>query len=63
MESSEQKLKEKLLKTGFEPEGFQIPLRNMRSESDLFRDENLTLFTEEQKLVLDYNKIFGAMTV
>jgi oligoendopeptidase F len=46
-----------------EPEGFAIPLRNMRAEADLFREANLPLLAEQQKLSLEYDKIFGAQTV
>ena len=60
---AEQRLKEKLLATGLEPRGFQIPLRNMRAESDLFRPANLPLLGEEQKIASEYGKIIGAQTV
>jgi len=61
--AAEQKLKEKLLASKLEPEGFAIPLRNMRAEADLFREANLPLLAEQQKLSLEYDKIFGAQTV
>jgi oligoendopeptidase F len=62
-QACEQKLKLKLLESKFEPAGFEIPLRNYRSEVDLFRDENLPLFAEEQKLGTGIDKIVGAQTV
>ncbi|MGH2523885.1 MAG: M3 family oligoendopeptidase, partial [Anaerolineales bacterium] len=40
-QAAEQKLKEKLLASGLEPPGFEIPLRNMRAEAALFREANL----------------------
>lgn len=58
-----QKLKEKLLASGLEPDGFEIPLRNMRVEAEIFREENLPLFTELGKLGTEYDKIIGAQTV
>ena len=58
-----QKLKEKLLASQLEPEGFEIPLRNMRTEAGLFRTSNLSLLAEEKKLAIEYDKIFGAQTV
>jgi len=61
--AADQVLKEKLLASGLEPDGFDIPLRNMRSEADLFRQENLPLLAEEQKLNTEYDKIIGAQTV
>jgi hypothetical protein len=43
--AAEQKLKEKLLASKLEPQGFEIPLRNMRAEADLFRAANLPLLS------------------
>lgn len=59
----EQKLKLKLLESKLEPAGFEVPLRNYRSEVDLFREENLPLLAEEQKLGTEIDKIVGADTV
>ena len=61
--AAEQKLKQKLLTSQLEPQGFEIPLRNMRAEADLFRDSNLPLLAEQQKLALQYDKICGAQAV
>lgn len=62
-EAADQKLKEKLLASGLTPRGFEMPLKKMRAEADLFRVENLPLLTQEQKLIMDYQKIVGAQTV
>ena len=61
--AAEQKLKEKLLASKLEPKGFIIPLRNMRAEADLFRESNLSLLADQQKLSIEYDKIYGAQTV
>jgi oligoendopeptidase F len=61
--AAEQKLKEKLLTSKLEPKDFEIPLRNMRAEADLYRPSNLPLLAEQQKLSLQYDKILGAQTV
>jgi oligoendopeptidase F len=61
--STGQKLKEKLLASGLHPAGFEMPLRKMRSEADLFRHENLPLVTEQQKLNMTYDKIIGGQSV
>jgi oligoendopeptidase F len=61
--AAEQNLKEKLLATGLQPDGFEIPLRNMRQQAALFREANLPLFNEEAKLGTEYSKIIGAQTV
>jgi oligoendopeptidase F len=60
--AAEQKLKEKLLASGLEPKNFEIPLRNMRTEAALFRQANLPLLAEQQKLGLEYDKMFSAQT-
>lgn len=61
--AADQQFKEKFLKSGLQaPEGFEVALKIMRTEADLFREENLPLFTEENKLGNEYNKIVGAQT-
>jgi oligoendopeptidase F len=62
-QAADQKLKEKLLDSGLEPEGFEMPLRNMRAEADIFREANLPLLTQEFKLSTEYDRIAGAQTV
>ena len=63
MEAADQQLKEKLLNSKLEPEGFEIPLRDMRAEVEIFQEDNLPLLTQELKLSNEYNKITGAQTV
>lgn len=58
----EQKLKEKLLASGLTPRGLEIPIRNMRAETELYRESNVPLLAEEQKLANEYDKIIGAQT-
>ncbi len=58
-----QKLKEKLIASGLEPEGYEIDLRNLRADAELFREKNVPLFTQEGKLGTEYDKIIGAQTV
>ncbi|MBI3737502.1 MAG: M3 family oligoendopeptidase, partial [Chloroflexi bacterium] len=62
-QSRENNLKKKLLDSGIQPEGLAVTLRNMRAESDLFRESNLPLLTEEQKLNIEYDHIMGTQTV
>jgi oligoendopeptidase F len=59
----EQPLRQKLLSSGLEPEGFAIPLRNMRAEAALFREENVPLLSEESQVANEYTKITGVQTV
>jgi oligoendopeptidase F len=61
--ASDQELKLKLLSSGLQPAGFDIPLRNMRQEAEIFRTENLPLLSEESKLENLYDEIIGAQTV
>lgn len=61
--AAEQQLKVKLLESSLEPDGFAIPLRNMRAEAALFREENLPLLVEEEKLANEYDRISGAQSV
>ena len=63
VKSAEQGLKEKLLASGISPHGYQVPLRDMRAQADLYRDENLPLLSEEKKLIVEYYKIMGAQMV
>lgn len=57
------RLKNRLLDSGLTPAGMEIPLRNMRAEAELFREENIPLATADQKLGMEYAKITGAQTV
>lgn len=61
--AAEQALKCKFLDVGIEPEGFAVPLRNLRAEVELFREANLPLLTEERRLGNEYNRIIGAQTI
>jgi oligoendopeptidase F len=61
--AADQKIKRHLLSCGLaSPPGFEIPLRDMQVDAELFREENLDLLTEEQRLVNAYNRIVGAQT-
>jgi oligoendopeptidase F len=60
---AEQVLKEKLLASRLAPKGFEVPLRNMRAEAELFRKENVPLHTEHEKTALEYSRVVGNATV
>jgi len=62
-QAAEQRLKALLLASGLVPDGFAVPLRKMAADAAIFRDANLPLLAEEQKLVIRHNKILGAQTV
>jgi oligoendopeptidase F len=61
--SAEQGLKEKLLSSGINPDGYRVAIRDMRAQAEIYREENQTLLSEEKKLVVQYDKIIGAQTV
>jgi oligoendopeptidase F len=62
-QAAHQQLKEKLLASGLEPAGMTIPLRNMRAEAAIFRQDNLALLSEDLKLASEYDRLIGAQTI
>lgn len=63
IQAEDQKLKEILLASELIPAGMDLILKKMRTEADLYREENLPLMTEESKLGTEYSKILGAQTI
>ena len=59
----DQQVKERLLASGLEPEGFALPLRNLRAEAAFYREENLPLLNEDTALSDEYYQIGGAQMV
>ncbi len=59
----EQKLKEKILVSGLQLKNFHMGLKRLRAEADIFKEANLDLLVEEQKLNAEYNQILGSQTV
>lgn len=62
-EEAEQKLTIRLLEQSTVPAGLETPLLKMRVDAELFRQENLPLKTQEQKLCNQYDRITSAQTV
>ncbi|GAC1468142.1 MAG: M3 family oligoendopeptidase [Chloroflexota bacterium] len=62
-QACEQRLREKFLASGLQPAGFEVPLKRMRAQAELFRESNVPLLAEDQKLGTEYFKITGAQTV
>jgi oligoendopeptidase F len=62
-QAADQNLKEKLLASGLEPAGFERPLKNLRTEAEIFSPANLPLRSQELKLSAEYNRIIGAQTI
>lgn len=60
---ADQQLKEKLIASGIQPERYEIALRNMVAQAALFREANVPLFTDEDRLRTEYDDVAGAQTV
>jgi oligoendopeptidase F len=63
VQSFDQQITQQFLASGLEPEGFAIPLRNLRDQATLFREANLELLQEEQRLCTAYEQLRAAQTV
>jgi len=63
VKTAEQRLKDKLLASELSPKSFETALRMMRAEAEIFTEENLPLLAEEQKLINEYSKLRGAISV
>ena len=61
--AAEQKLKQKLLNSELEPHNFSVQLHRLRVESEIFREANLPLLIEEEKLCSEYDRIVGTQAV
>ena len=62
-QAADQRLKQKLLDSGIEPKDFEIPLRNMRTQAELFREANLPLLSKELKLANEYARVISLQTI
>ncbi|HRF94247.1 MAG TPA: hypothetical protein PLZ51_03590, partial [Aggregatilineales bacterium] len=60
---NEDMLKRKLIASGVDVPELEIPMRNIRADVELFREENLSLFSEEGELSMEYDKVIGAQTI
>lgn len=63
VEKEDHGLKKKLLQSGLTPDGFQLPLKKMRTDEEIFREANLPLSAEEQKLGVAYSEVMASQTV
>lgn len=61
--AEEQALKEKLLASGLCPRGCELLLKKMRTEAEIYREQNLPLLSQEQKLRQKFSAITGSQTV
>jgi oligoendopeptidase F len=63
VQSFDHQITQQFLASGLEPEEFAIPLRNLRAQATLFREANLKLLQEEQRLCTAYEQLRAAQTV
>ena len=61
--SFENNMKQKLLESGLEPDHFAVPLRKLRTDAAIFREDNLPIQTDIERLGTEFSKIAGARTV
>ena len=59
----DQQIKQQLIASGLEPEGFALPLRKLRVDAQLSVPDNVPLLNEEKQLGQAYMSINGAQTV
>ena len=56
-------LDKKLVDSGLVPNGMHIPIRDIKSELELFREANLPLLSKENNLMTEYDRVIGAQIV
>ncbi|MDZ4672415.1 MAG: M3 family oligoendopeptidase [Phototrophicales bacterium] len=57
------RLNKKLVESGFTPANFELPLKKLKSEIALYREENIPLTIRQQALSMEYSKTVGAHSV
>jgi oligoendopeptidase F len=62
-QAAEEDLRKKLLASGLTLKGMEVPIRQMRANSELFREENLPLQTQLVELSSKHDEICGARSV
>src|SRR5581483_5698127 len=63
VQNFDQQIKQQLLASSLEPEGFAVPLSKLRADAELFRPENVPLLNDEKQLGEEYMGINGAQMV
>ena len=62
-EQQRTRLRRRLIELGYVRPGIETMVRKFRNQIELFRDDNMPLFTELAKVSTEWNKTVGAMTV
>ncbi len=57
------RLAKRLVESGYRSADFEIPLRRFRTQIDLFREDNVAIFSELEGLGSRYQEVTGGMTV
>src|SRR5687768_15633391 len=57
------RLAKRLVESGYYENGLETVLRGFRTDIEIFREENVPLFSELETLVASYQKITGGLTV
>lgn len=57
------RLDKKLVESGFMPDNFELPMKKMKSEIALYREENIPLVIRQQGISMEYGKATGAQTI
>ena len=57
------RLARRLLEFGYSQPGLEPTLRNFRTDIEIFREENVTLFSQLEELTSGYQKITGGLSV
>jgi oligoendopeptidase F len=63
IQSASQRLKQKLIASGVRIAGFEVALRNLRADVEIFHEANLPLLAQQFKLQAEYERITGDQTV
>lgn len=56
-------MNQKLVDSGLSADGFEVPLKHIKVDLELFRENNIPLLNQERQLSLEHDKIKGAQTV
>lgn len=57
------RLDKKLVESGFMPDNFELPMKKIKSEIALYREENIPLTIRSQAISMEYGKATGAQTI
>jgi oligoendopeptidase F len=57
------RLARRLLAFGYSPPGLEPTLRNFRTDIEIFREENVALFSQLEELTTSYQKLTGGLSV